>query len=59
MSDSQSPEGAAKPLLELRDLATWFHTDEGTAKAVDGVSYKIYPGETLGLVGTGWAQARP
>jgi len=51
MSDSQSPEGAAKPLLELRDLATWFHTDEGTAKAVDGVSYKIYPGETLGLVG--------
>ncbi|HIG87716.1 MAG TPA: ABC transporter ATP-binding protein [Planctomycetes bacterium] len=44
-------EGAREPLLELRDLATWFRTDEGIAKAVDGVSYKIHPGETLGLVG--------
>jgi oligopeptide/dipeptide ABC transporter ATP-binding protein len=40
-----------QPLLELRDLKTWFWTDEGVAKAVDGVSYAIWPGETLGVVG--------
>ena len=40
-----------QPLLELRNLKTWFYTDEGVAKAVDGVDYAILPGETLGLVG--------
>jgi len=40
-----------EPLLELRDLKTYFDTDEGVAKAVDGVSYKLLPGETLGVVG--------
>ncbi len=40
-----------EPLLELRDLKTWFHTDEGVAKAVDGVDFAIQPGETLGCVG--------
>ncbi len=38
-------------LLEIRDLRTWFHTDDGVAKAVDGVNYAIKPGETLGVVG--------
>ena len=39
------------PLLEIDNLKTWFHTDIGVAKAVDGVSYSIAPGETLGIVG--------
>jgi oligopeptide/dipeptide ABC transporter ATP-binding protein len=39
------------PLLELKSLQTHFFSDEGTARAVDGVSYKILPGETLGVVG--------
>ena len=38
-------------LLELDGLRTWFHTDIGVAKSVDGVSYSIKRGETLGVVG--------
>ena len=39
------------PLLELDDLHTYFYTDIGVAKSVDGVSYTAYKGETLGVVG--------
>lgn len=38
-------------LLSVKDLRTYFNVKEGLAKAVDGVSYNINQGETLGLVG--------
>ncbi len=41
----------AAPLLEVRDLRTYFKTDDGIVKAVDGVSFAVRPGETLGVVG--------
>jgi peptide/nickel transport system ATP-binding protein len=41
----------AKPVLSIKDLRTYFHTADGLAKAVDGLDYHVYPGETLGVVG--------
>ena len=40
-----------KPLLSVRDLRTSFFQDEGTTKAVDGASFDVKPGRTLGIVG--------
>jgi peptide/nickel transport system ATP-binding protein len=39
------------PLLAVRNLKTYFAQDEGTVKAVDGVSFDMAPGATLGIVG--------
>jgi peptide/nickel transport system ATP-binding protein len=41
----------AKPLLEIEGLKTWFFTRDGVVRAVDGVSFTVYPGETLAVVG--------
>lgn len=38
-------------ILEIRNLRTYFHTDDGIARAVDDVSLKLFKGETLGIVG--------
>jgi peptide/nickel transport system ATP-binding protein/oligopeptide transport system ATP-binding protein len=43
------PEG--RPLLQIRGLRTYFYTESGVAKAVDGVDLDIAQGEVLGLVG--------
>lgn len=40
-----------KKLLEVRNLCTYFKTDEGIAKAVDNISFTLYRGETVGIVG--------
>jgi len=44
-------ESEAEPLLEVRNLVTAFDTDDGQVTAVDGVSFQVHAGRTLGIVG--------
>src|SRR5688500_17131062 len=46
-----SLDAAGGPILQVENLRTWFTTDGGVARAVDGVSFHVNPGETLGIVG--------
>src|SRR5689334_20956821 len=39
------------PILSVRDLRTYFYTGGAVARSVDGVSFDVMPGETVGLVG--------
>ncbi len=41
----------AEKVLEIKDLRTYFYTDEGEVRAVDGLSYHVDRGEAVGLVG--------
>jgi len=44
-------ESAPRPIIEVRDLSVHFAVDEGTLKAVDGVSFRIEQGQMFGLIG--------
>ncbi|WP_336751659.1 ABC transporter ATP-binding protein [Aeromonas hydrophila] len=61
MSNTQAPHPGARdhggddkskaPILEVRDLAVEFAVDDGKIKVLDGVSFQVAPGQTLGVVG--------
>lgn len=51
MVDRTQPVENKQAILSIRNLKTYFYQDEGVVKAVDGASFDIYPGRTLGIVG--------
>jgi oligopeptide/dipeptide ABC transporter ATP-binding protein len=50
-TEGQDPTQGQEPILKLEELRTHFRMEDGIAKAVDGVNYEIFPGETLSVVG--------
>lgn len=48
---SDTVSSTSQPLLEISDLHTYFRTDSGTVKAVDGISLTVEAGETVAIVG--------
>ena len=51
MDDHRTPDRNAAPLLQVKNLRTWFRADGETVRAVDGVSFHLEAGETFCLVG--------
>ncbi len=50
-SEAAAKAAGIAPVLSVRGLKTYFQLDEGVVRAVDGVSYDVYPGQVLGIVG--------
>src|SRR6185369_4985539 len=50
-STRPSGECVPDPVLSINDLVVEFKTEDGIVHAVDGITYDVFPGETLGIVG--------
>ncbi len=51
ISEQQLIELTQSPILSVQNLRTYYHQDEGVVRAVDGASFDVFAGKTLGIVG--------